>query len=45
MTRATPFCELVKPVTTNAVGATPVEVVVVVEAVGAVEAPTVGVGD
>jgi hypothetical protein len=45
MTRATAFCELVKPVTTKAVGVEPDVAVVVVEVVGAVEAETVGVGD
>ena len=45
MTRATAFCELVKPVTTKAVGVEPVGAVVVVEVVEAVEAETVGVGD
>jgi hypothetical protein len=43
ITRATAFCELVKPVTTKAVGVEPVAAVVVVEVVEAVEAETVGV--
>ena len=37
MTRATPFCELVKPVTTKAVGVVPVVVVVAVEVVEVVD--------